>query len=208
MSVSWVRPLACLCALSAFIACASNQQYASSSAAGTVDLAAYPVPPLGARELQLLHQMSDANILGHIELVDSLEIAVSDTVLRLTRSDPISNFAKMMIANHSTNLDQNRRIAKANNILPTTSFGELNAMHVAPAIDSIRIASDLTVDRRYVMTQIALHQHVLAELQELQNVAQTTAVRDQIAATIPIVRDHLSRAHAIAIDMGLEKKRG
>jgi len=206
VSVSWVRPLACICALAAFVACASNQQYSSTSA-GTVDLAAYPVPPLGAREVQLLHQMSDANILGHIELVDSLEIAVSDTVLRLTRSDPISDYAKMMIANHATNLDTDRRIAKANNILPTTSFGELNAMHVAPAIDSIRTASDLSVDRRYIMTQIALHEHVLAELQELQGVAQSSVVRDEIAATIPVVRNHLSRAHAIAIDMGLEKKR-
>ncbi len=57
------------------------------------------------------------------------------------------------------------------------------------------------------MSQVQLHQHVLAELEALQSVAKNPAVREEIANTMPIVRDHLSRAHALAVEKGFEKKR-
>jgi len=77
---SYVRPLVCALVVGAIAACSSNRGYGSgASAAGTVNLAAYPMPALGAREVQLLHGMSDADILGHFITVDSMEVATADS---------------------------------------------------------------------------------------------------------------------------------
>jgi hypothetical protein len=41
----------------------------------------------------------------------------------------------------------------------------------------------------------------------VRNSAQNEQIRDHIAMAIPMVRDHLARAHAIAVEKGFEKKR-
>jgi predicted outer membrane protein len=165
--ISITRSLVSFFAISALAAGASAQQKGSSStASGTVDLAAYPIPPLDASEQQLLRRMSDADILGDFITVDSMEVATADSAMRILKTDDVLAYARLMHA-----------------------------------------ASDVTLDRHYVMSQVQLHQHVLAELEALQSVAKNPAVRDEIAATIPVVRDHLARAHAHAVEKGFGKKR-
>jgi predicted outer membrane protein len=201
--------IACALGASAFAACSSNQGYGSAaSAAGTVDLAAYPIPALGASEAQLLRSMSDADILGHFITVDSMEVATADSALRVIKTQDVLEFARLMKATHSENLMRDKQLAEQLGITPIKMFGGLRASHVAAALDSIRQASDLKLDYHYIMAQIELHQHVLAELEELRGVAKNPAVVQAIDGTIPMVRDHLARAHAIAVAHDFEKKRG
>lgn len=209
MSKSSIRPVACALVVSAFAACSSNQGYGSAaSAAGTVDLAAYPIPALDASEAQLLHSMSDGDILGHFITVDSMEVATADSALRVVKTQDVLEFARLMKATHSENLMRDKQLAEQTGITPIRMFGGLRASQVAAALDSIRQASDLKLDYHYVMGQVELHQHVLAELQELRGVAKNQAVVQSIDASIPMVRDHLARAHAIAVAHDFEKKRG
>jgi predicted outer membrane protein len=196
-----------LIALAAVAACASSNQYSTNSAAGTVDLAAYPTPELPAHELEMLRGMSDADILGHIILIDSMEVATADSALRIARTDAVLSYARLMVAMHTTDLKAARSLGRQEGITPVQQFGGLRASHVAASLDSIRQASDLTLDRHYIMSQVELHQHVLRELETLQSTAQDAALRNQIAVMIPVVKDHLSRAHAIAVQRGYEKKR-
>jgi hypothetical protein len=74
-------------------------------------------------------------------------------------------------------------------------------------LDSVGIASDLTIDRHYVMSQVELNEHVLAELELLQNNAQNSAVHEYVTTIMPAMRDALSRARAIAVKRGFERKR-
>ena len=208
MRISIARPLIAVFATVAFAAAASAQQKGSSStASGTVDLSAYQIPPLDASEQQLLRGMSDADILGHFITVDSMEVATADSAMRILKTDDVLAYARLMHAAHTDHWKRVRDIAKQSAITPVTIFGGLKASHVAASLDSVHFASDVTLDRHYVMSQVQLHQHVLAELEALQSVAKNPAVRDEIAATIPVVRDHLSRAHALAVEKGFEKKR-
>jgi predicted outer membrane protein len=186
----------------------SSSSSTKNSAAGTVDLSAYPTPPLAESELKLLRQMSDGDILGHLITVDSMEVATADSARRILKSDDMLDYAKMMRSAHSVSLERNRALAKETSITPIQMFGGLRASHVAASLDSVHLASDVQLDRHYIMSQVELHQHVLAELEALQNTAQNTALRERIAATIPAVRDHLARAHALAVHNGFEKKRG
>lgn len=199
---------ACAVVMAAVIgACASSSQYASNTAAGTVDLAAYPAPPLSSPEIQRLRGMSDEDILGHIALVDSIEMATSDSAIRLLKSDQLLSYARMMRANHSTDLMQVRDVAQRTGIPAVEQQGGLRKSHILAQLDSLPQASDLTMEHHYVMSQIALHQHVLRELEVLQDVARNDAVRQHVEAVIPVVKDHLARAHALAVERGYEKKR-
>jgi predicted outer membrane protein len=152
--------------------------------------------------------MSDADILGHLVTVDSIEVVTADSALRLSRSDDVLDLAKHMKATHSANLRQDKDLAKENGIIPTTIFGGFKATHVAASLDSVGIASDLTIDRHYVMSQVELHQHVLAELEALENNAQNAAVRQYLVTLIPALRDDLTRSEAVAAKKGFAHKHG
>lgn len=172
-----------------------------------MNLAAYPIPALSSSEATLLRGMSDADILGHFITIDSMQVATADTLMRLSKTDDVVTYAKLVRAAHSQHLRVDSTMAHQANIIPTMLFGGLRASHVAAELDSTRLASDVTVDRHYIMSQIELNEHVLAELQILQNVAHDPALRSDIESLMPTLRDHLARAHAIAIEKGFEKKR-
>lgn len=204
---SIIRTSIAVLTFAALGACASNRQYSSTSAGGTVDLAAYPIPDLPASEIEILRGMSDEQILGHIILIDSLEVATADSTIQIAMSDPTLSYARLMRATHATDLATARSLGRERGITPVQQFGGLRASHMAADLDSIPRASDLTLDRHYIMSQVELHQHVLRELETLQQTARDPVLRAHIATMIPVVRDHLSRAHAIAVERGFEKKR-
>jgi predicted outer membrane protein len=187
-------------------ACATTPNY--QTAAGTVDLSAYPAVVLDGGETQILRGMSDANILGHLRTIDSLEVATADSALRFSKSDATITYARLMHLTHTDDMKQVRDIGEATRLTPSPDVTTLKASHMAASLDSVRVASDITIDRHYIMSQVQLHSHALAELEVLQGVARSPAVRQHIAAMIPVVRDHLARAHAIAGDKGYEKRRG
>jgi len=191
-------------AASAFAACATSSY---GSASGMVDLDAYPIPALSAADLQMLRGMSDADILGHLATVDSLEIVTADSLVRISKTSDVVDYAKMMHLAHATSREQAREIARQQDITPLTLVGGLRASSVAAKLDSVRFASDLTVDRHYIMSQIALHERVLGELEALDDVARNSVVRDHLKNLQPVIRDHLARAHAIAVAKGFQKKR-
>jgi predicted outer membrane protein len=194
------------CAAFSISACASSGRYNSNAASGTVDLPTFRDAALSTRERDMLRGMSDADILGHFITVDSLEVATADSALRLSKSDAVLDLAKLMKASHSSAVRDDRDLAKQQGIRPIMVFGGFAATHVAASLDSVGIASEVTLDRHYVISQIELHQHVLAEMEILRNVAQNAAVRDHITAMMPVMRDHLARAEALAEKKGFVKK--
>jgi predicted outer membrane protein len=206
MRYSFARFIACA-TVAASAACASSGHYTTSSASGTVDDPRYKGAALSDRERNMLKGMSDADILGHFITVDSLEVATADSALRLSKSDEILNFAKVVRAAHTDAMRSDKDLAKQQGITPLYIFGGFAATHVAASLDSVGIASEQTIDRHYVVSQIELHQHVLDELALLQGAAKNQAVRDHINRIIPVMRDHLAQAHALAVKKGFEKKR-
>src|SRR4051812_22423342 len=81
------------------------QQQRSSTVVSTPVLPHYTATPVGASELDLLRRMSDANILGHLAVLDSIEIALSDWTINYSKSDVVTDYAKAMDARYRNNLD-------------------------------------------------------------------------------------------------------
>jgi putative membrane protein len=201
MTTRNTRSLLCLLSLMSVASYARAQTY---SANGDVDLSRAS-KMLGSREVTILREMSDANIVGHLLEVDSIEIAAADTAIRLSKSDDVRSFAKMMNLTHGGDAQKEREIAKADGLIPTIDVAKLRSSHVARSLDSLRISSDLTIDRHYLMSQVQLHQHALAELEVLQSVARHPDIRQHVTELIPVVQDHLTRAQALAKAKGIEK---
>jgi predicted outer membrane protein len=205
MRIPTTRSLVCAMALAAMARTASSQ---TNSAGGSVAPGAMHGYTLDARELQVLKGMSDADILGHLITVDSIEVVAADSALRLSKSDDVLDLAKQMKALHNGAFKQEKDLAKEQGITPTTIFGGFKATHVAASLDSVGIASDLTIDRHYVMSQVELHQHLLAELDALQGNTKNAALRQQIVSMMPALRDGLSRAETLASKKGFQHKHG
>ena len=178
----------------------------SAAAQRMADSSSY-VPPLAPAEEKFLRGFSDANILGHLYQNDSMEVGIGQAALRRSRNDAVLNYAKLMVLDHTTAMKMDKSLGKSTGVGLTMIVGEMAKSHMGVSVDSVDIASDLTVDRHYVMSQVEMHQHMLAELRTLREVAQNQAIREQIDAEIPAVREHLAKAHAIARKIGFESRR-
>jgi predicted outer membrane protein len=150
--------------------------------------------------------MSDANILGHLASVDSFEVALSDSAILKSKSDTVLGYARTMRSMHLGSRTAARQIGKDLNLPLTTIAGEMRRTHVFAPEDSLANASELTVDRHYLQQQIELHDHMLAELSVLQDVAKDDRVRENVRGRIPVVQSHLDYARQVAKAKGVSTK--
>lgn len=193
-------------AVAALAACASNLRTPevvttrTSTAAGTIPMTVN-VPPLPESELANLRMMTDANILQHMSMSDSLEIAMAQVALNRTQSNGVRDLARTIIADHSRSLSTGKAIARTNNIPLQLAPGDTSGMHGFMTIRRLQNAG-ANFDRMYLGSQIRMHQHMLAELEALRNTATSTAVRQHILDDIEPVQRHLDTAQHLAASLG------
>lgn len=202
------RTFVAVLAIPAGMACASTHHSQTVSSAGSVSLTDTPRnATLSPREAEMLRRMTDPNILGHMAMADSVEIVMGKLALNRSKTDAVDDFARQMISDHTASLDAEHAIARRNGVGMETIVGELNISHMGPMVDSVGpTISEASFDRNYLLAQVQMHRHILAELQTLQDVARDAAVREHIAAAIPVVTQHMNRAHDLAVQRGYAKK--
>ena len=112
-----------------------------------------------------------------------------------------------MDVDHSTNLQNERALAERTGLGMHTMVGEMKASHMGVFVDSVGPQiSEMYLDHNYIMSQVQIHEHMLAELRTLDGVAKSNAVRKHIEAMIPIVAGHLNTARDMAVRRGYIKK--
>jgi predicted outer membrane protein len=162
--------------------------------------------PLTASEANLIRNMSDANILGHLASLDSFEVALSDSAILKSKSDTVLHFARAMRSAHLGSATAARTIGKELNIPLVTIAGEMRKTHVFAPADSVANASELQIDRHYLMQQIEMHDHMLAELNLLQDVARNERIKEHVRGRIPAVQGHLDYARQVAKAKGVDQR--
>ena len=199
MSQHFTRFASLTLALSALATTAGAQTMTSTSMS--------PAPaPLLPSEAKFLRSFDDANIIAHLVATDSVEMSMAQAAIRQSKSDEVLAYAKSMLAEHGQARMADRQIARKSGIAPALIVGEMKKSHMGASIDSVDVASNLTVDRHYMLSQVEMHQHMLAELETLRGVAKNADLRAHIDAEIPKVREHLAKAHEIAVTKGFESK--
>jgi putative membrane protein len=192
-----VRGVVAALAVPAFVACASTHQN-ESAAAGTLNVMD-ATATLSSSEVSMLQRMTDPNILGHIAMSDSVEIVMAQFAQRRTKNDDVLSFARMMDVDHSSDLETERQLGSSTGLGIHTLANELKVSHMGPMVDSVGPQiGEMKFDRNYILSQVQMHQHMLGELQVMQDVAKNASVRDHVKATIPVVQAHLDRARDIA----------
>ncbi len=194
-ATSMVRMLAGMAAGALTAGCSAYGR--TQSATGTVPVTPSVfvtlIPALPQRDLALLNRMSDGNILQHVAMSDSLEIVMAQMALRRTHDTGVSSFARMLIADHSMNLQDGQILARQTGITPTTAPGDTSGIMLFRLLHVLNEDST-DFNQVFLRSQVQLHQRELAELQTLQDVARDQDVREHVAATIPVIRKHLARA--------------
>jgi predicted outer membrane protein len=73
---------------------------------------------------QLPSGMTDANILAHLAMGDSLEIQLSQCELSRAQNAQVRDFAQTLISDHTTSLQQGRTVAQQAGITPQLAAGD------------------------------------------------------------------------------------
>ena len=190
----------------ALSACISARHEPPASAAGVVPMGANPrvnVPGLSLSESDMLERMTDANILSRLCSTDSLEIEMAKVARDHASSDGIRDFARRLIADHSMSLEHDRLISTHQNLAIQVMPGDTSALMAFRLLDTLRaIPAGAQFDRRYLTSQIGMHEHLLAQLQTLQHVARDKALHEHVDDLVLVVQHHLTEAQTLARGAG------
>lgn len=186
-------------------------------AAGDVDMAMF-----GAPDTQLLHGMTDENILAHLFMGDSMEIRMAQHALQQTRDQRVRDFANTLIADHTASLQQDQAAAQQAGLTPQLAVGDTAGMRMMDHMNmnmsgSMNMSGNMSgsmnmsghhmmaySDANFIRHNVMLNRHMLSELQTLSGVAKNDAVRNKVNNTIPVVQTHLSMARQLATDLHVD----
>ena len=170
-----------------------------------------------------ISRMNNANIVAHLAAGDSLEVQLSQTVLAHAQNQSVRDFAQRMINEHTQHMQQGRQLAMQNGITPTPAPGDtLDVMlttrmmnRLTNGMGNMNMSSSTSgstsgsmsgmsggaSDRQAMGAEVAMHRHMLQELNMLQPQA-TGGARTLVDQTFPVVRQHLTDAESIWRQVG------
>ena len=147
--------------------------------------------------------LNNANIVAHLATGDSLEVALSQVGVERAQNTTVRDFAQRMVTEHTAHLQMSRQMASQGGIQPLPSPAD-----TADATMAWRVSNRLSntpagpeFDRRLMRAEVAMHQHMLHELNAVRPQASGAAL-ELIDHTVPVVRQHLSDAQAIWRQVG------
>src|SRR5205085_2840825 len=161
-----------------------------------------PIIDLGPASMRL---MTDANIAGHLVAGDSLEIAMSAPASGRAQNADVRNFAQRMVNEHTAHLDS-VRVAMGNaHIMPMrATFDTTDAAiggRMMNHLATVASVANSDYDRQFMRSQVALHQHMLSDLDAFRNQATPSAL-PLVNSTRRTVREHLLDARRLYRQLG------
>ena len=147
--------------------------------------------------------MTDANIVAHLAMGDSLEIELSKAGTGRAQNQAVRNFAQRMVTEHSQHLQMGQQMASQAGIAPTPLPADTAEAQMATRMMN-RIANapvGADYDRQLMRAEVMMHQHMLHELNAVRPQASGTT-RQLVEQTIPVVQQHLNDAQSIWKQVG------
>ncbi len=141
----------------------------------------------------------DGEILATVEVVDNNEIAIAKEVLSKKASKKVNEYAKMMVAQHTANLNDAEKLAKKTNIAPVESDASKDLQKQGKdALDSLNSLDGNDLDKAYIDMMVKGHTDVLGMIDDdfLKNVTNEK-VKKFLNTTRSHVKIHLDDAEKI-----------
>jgi putative membrane protein len=144
---------------------------------------------------------TDADIVAYLVAADSGEIAAGKLASTKATNPSVKAFAKKMVSDHSTMLDQTAQLAKKSNIAyATESNDDINDLRS----DSKDALQDLTGktegndwDKDYVDKQVDAHQDVIDHVNDFTGKAKNPQLVSMLKQALPKLQNHLQAAKAL-----------
>jgi putative membrane protein len=142
-----------------------------------------------------VRSFNDANILALMGAADSMEIAMGNMAKTKAEHADIKKFAAMMVTEHTKMKKEGQTLAQKLNIAPAMPAGDMVSPDMTSAHSTMQSASGHAFDSLYIGSQVAMHQHVLDNLNNVN--PQNAELKAAIDKAKPHVQHHLDEAKRV-----------
>ena len=143
---------------------------------------------------------TDGQITSLMMAANQAEIDEAKMAKSKAQNKAVKDFANHMMTEHSKNEKEGKDLAKKVGVKPNADFAPLVAMKKDAAAMSSQLqkAKGLEFDKAYMANQIAMHQDLLAKLNDqLIPNAKNTEIRNYLESTKSHVQAHLDMAKSV-----------
>jgi putative membrane protein len=172
----------------------------SETATGTV----FDTPGFNAVDAEIYRSMTDANIMAHMIVGDSLEIEIARLGAERAGDPEVREFARMLVDEHTSHLATSLEMSRDEDIGSTPADGDRHAVTLRRYLSSLRaMGSSPAFDRAFLRYQIRHHDHEVQALRTMRPAARDNDLRQHIDETLPVIERHLSRARELGGRLGV-----
>ena len=173
----------------------------SETASGTV----IDAPGFNAVDAEVYRSMTDANIMAHMIVGDSLEIEMARLAAERAGDPEVREFARMLVDEHSRHLATSLEMARDEDIGSIPADGDRHAVTLRRMISQLRtMGSSPAFDRAFLRYQIRHHDHDINGLRAMRPAARDDDLEQHIDETLPVLERHLTRARELGGRLGVQ----
>jgi putative membrane protein len=170
------------------------------TASGTV----IDAPGFNAVDAEVYRTMTDANIMSHMIVGDSLEIEMARLAAERAGDPEVREFARMLVDEHTRHLSTSLEMARDEDIGSVPSDGDRHAVTLRRYLSSLRaMESSPGFDRAFLRYQIRHHDHEVNALRAMRPAARDDDLEQHIDETLPVIERHLSRSRELGGRLGV-----
>jgi putative membrane protein len=172
----------------------------SETASGTV----IDAPGFNAVDAEVYRTMTDANIMAHMIVGDSLEIEIARLAAERAGDPEVREFARMLVDEHTRHLSTSLEMARDEDIGSVPSDGDRHAVTLRRYLASLRaMESSPAFDRAFLRYQIRHHDHEVNALRAMRPAARDDDLEQHIDETLPVIERHLNRSRELGGRLGV-----
>jgi putative membrane protein len=149
-------------------------------------------------------QITQKNLIDHMIVGDSIEVEAAKLAAARTQNSAVKDFANMLVTDHSSHLDNLRKLAGKSDIGREANPADTSGAAAIRMLASMRtMPADSGFDRMFIREQIAHHQHEIDALKMMKPAAKDDDVQHDIDRTMPVLERHLAQAKQVAAQLGI-----
>jgi putative membrane protein len=172
----------------------------SETAGGTI----VDTPGFNAVDEEVYRSMTDANIMAHMIVADSLEIEMARLAAERAGDPEVREFARMLVDEHTRHLATSLEMSRDEDIGSAPADGDRHAVTLRRYLSNLRaMGSSPAFDRAFLRFQIRHHDHEVQGLRAMRPAARDNDLRQHIDETLPVIERHLSRARELGGRLGV-----
>jgi putative membrane protein len=182
----------------------SKDVYVPTTTSETVSGTVIDAPGFNAVDAEVYRSMTDANIMAHMIVGDSLEIEMARLAAERAGDPEVREFARMLVDEHSRHLATSLEMARDEDIGSVPADGDRHAVSLRRMISQLRtMGSSPAFDRTFLRYQIRHHNHELNALRAMRPAARDDDLEQHIDETLPVIERHLNRARELGGRLGV-----